>query len=111
MRKNILSSVGLAVFGSLGAYCLMSYVLLLPFRYERSLYPYFIPFCILTGFISLILCLGIFFFNVTSFRSESTKISDTLLRKKFVRKSIIAEILIITLSFLPMLLLWEILRQ
>lgn len=28
MRKNVLSSVGLAVFGSLGAYCLIMFKLL-----------------------------------------------------------------------------------
>lgn len=62
------------------------------------------------GLISLAACISILIFNIHAFSSYSSEISNTLTKRKYRRRSVLSEIIIIVLSFIPMLVLWEILR-
>ena len=45
------------VFGSLGLYCFLNYMVMAAFH-ERHRHPYFAPFCVLAGLASLCICIA-----------------------------------------------------
>lgn len=111
--KSILFGSLFSVFGSLGFYCLSSYLLLSCFRYEFRLeyYPYFIPFCKMAGIFSLMICLLLLSLNISVFFKEFQKIEEAQKRKKQIFHSVLTELVITFLLFLPLLLFWETLKN
>lgn len=110
--KSILFGSLFSVFGSLGFYSLSSYLLLSCFRYEfLECYPYFIPFCKMAGIFSLMICLLLLSLNIFVFSKEFQKIEETENRKKQIFHSVLTELVIAFLLFLPLLFFWETLKN
>ena len=84
--------------------------MLAPFRVDKRQYPYFVPFCISAGSISAVILVLLIFYNIHILSKKYTALPEKPLRKQYLKKSISAEFLIIITTFIPLLLLWEILR-
>ena len=64
------------VFGSLGFICCIN--ILLDFDYKVSAHPYAHPFCLIAGSLSLIICMAVFCFDITSFINDERKLRRIL---------------------------------
>ncbi|MCM1315548.1 MAG: hypothetical protein NC205_07255 [Prevotella sp.] len=64
------------VFGSLGFICCIN--ILLDFDYKVSAHPYAHPFCVIAGSLSLIICMAVFCFDITSFINDERKLRRIL---------------------------------
>lgn len=82
------------VFGSLGFICCIN--ILLDFDYKVSAHPYAHPFCVITGSLSLIICMAVFCFDITSFIDEARKL------RRFLRT-----IIITLISFIGFAVMWS----
>lgn len=95
MKKVYLFSIGYSIFGSLGLLCLFQWFCMAAFH-ERYLYPYLYPFCIIVGIISLFACISIFAINFNIIKNTNK-----------ILKTVLKEILIISVTFIPMLGIWN----
>lgn len=84
----------LSAFGSLGFDCMFGLYSLAVFH-EAHKHPNFAIFCEFMGLVSLFICIGIFLLNAHYLLNINNKL-----------KTIIKEILIIIITFIPYLYVW-----
>ncbi|MDE6540155.1 MAG: hypothetical protein K2K66_08180 [Ruminococcus sp.] len=82
------------VFGSLGFICCIN--ILLDFDYKVSAHPYAHPFCLIAGSLSLIICMAVFCFDITSFINDERKL-----------RRILKGVLITAVSFVICIFAWN----
>ena len=77
LDKNYLCSVIYGIFGSLGVICFINFVMMTAIDFKRENYPYSYPFCIMGGFLSLIICIATFCANI-NFLSDTERKSKAI---------------------------------
>lgn len=96
MKKFYIISLIYSIFGSLGLMCFLNWFAIMAFN-ESQHYPRLIPFCEIAGLVSLIVCMINFFMNIS--------ILSKMDNPKW--KVILKEFLIIIISFIPLLCMWN----
>ena len=90
------------VFGSLGFICCIN--ILLDFDYKVSAHPYAHPFCLITGSLSLIICMAVFCLDITSFINDEIKLRRIL-------KGLLITVVSFVICFFAWNGLWQLVRE
>lgn len=85
------------IFGSLGFVCYFDLMCMATFH-ERSKYPNRYPMCIALGFISLLICIVTFIFNIETLMKEKNRIKYILI--EFVFTAIIFILFFFIIGFI-----------
>ena len=80
LDKNYLCSIIYGIFGSLGFICLVNFVMMTAIDFKSENHPYSYPFCIIAGFLSLIICIAAFCANI-NFLSDTERKAKTILKE------------------------------
>lgn len=94
INSNYICSALYGIFGSLGLHCLVFWYAMAVFN-ESHKYPYLTPFSISAGFVSLIICISAFVYNI-----------NCLIKEKNKFKTIIKEILLTIILFIAFIYIW-----
>lgn len=96
MKKFYIVSLIYSIFGSLGLMCFINWFSIIAFNESRH-YPRLIPFCKTMGLICLMVCILNFYFNI------KILLKIDISKKKVILK----ELLIVLVSFIPMVVMWS----
>lgn len=94
--RNYICSLIYGIFGSLGLVCLTNFVMMTAIDFKHENYPYSYPFCIVGGFLSLIICIVAFCANI-NFLSDTERKSKTILK----------ELVFAMITFIACIFLWN----